>query len=506
MFALMRPLENTAIFIGLYPYRKWDVERKWSFFKIFLALTFLFFICTVVKASNSKILTQDMVNKGRNEFVVDRRYSLNGKQIKLPNGFKLIFNGGSFENGEIVGNKSYVIFKGKKSGFKKDTKIKGTWQNHDIYDFWFEFDESPQFVANSLINNILSMSNDNSFCHIHFDEPRTYHFELPYKGPTNLGERISYEMKDGKKRRHWYELYDDKFSFLRIFTIPSNTHITINSRFQMIPTNQGAYFVFWEYGKQNVTIDGNGVISGETLNHRYETPFKEPNSNYFGEWGMLLYCMKCKNIKVRNVSFENAFGDAVTFCGSFLNSEKGKRFADGFSMENVKIYNARRNGLTLGGRNISIKNCYFEGCGSDKVKGTSPRSAIDLEPDHIKKYSEIGNENVLIENCTFINNFRDLASYMNNLPKYGKVATKIKGCKFTSAVHLQATYWMVFENCSIPRITNSDNKLSYSQHCRRLQFKNCEFGLIDRSELTSALLRRNTFADCKYKKIVNGDL
>ena len=38
---------------------------------------------------------------------------------------------------------------------------------------------------------------------------------------------------------------------------------------------------------------------------------------------------------------------------SFLNSEKGKRFADGFSMENVKIFNARRNGLTLGGRNIS---------------------------------------------------------------------------------------------------------------------------------------------------------
>jgi len=471
---------------------------KWV---LFLILIYFGGVYSVLDASNVKDITQDMIEKSPGEFVVVHSYSLNGQTIRLPNNYKLVFDGGTLENGKIEGTNSYIVFKKNKPGFRKDIKINGSWQNHEVYDYWFEFDDSPKFVANSLIENILSLTDDNVFCHIHFDEPRTYYFELPYKGPTDLGERISYDMEDGKKIRHWYELYDDQFSFLRIFTIPSNTHLTINSRLQMIPTNQGAYFVFWEYGKQNVTIDGKGVISGDALSHRYETPFKGPKSNYFGELGMLLHCMKCRNFSIRDVTFENAFGDAVTFYGTFKINEKGERFSDGFYMENVKIVNARRNGLTLGGRNVIIKNCHFEGCGSDKVKGTSPRCAIDLEPDQIKIYPEIGNENVIIENCTFKDNYRDLASYMNNLSKYGKIATRIIGCNFTSTVHLQATYWITFENCSIPRISNSYNSLSCSQNCRHLQFKNCKFGLIERSELTSARINRNTFVDCKYSVI-----
>ncbi len=468
---------------------------------VFLCITYIH-----ANGSNMKILTQGDINQSKGEFVISRNYTLKGETIKLPPGFRIVFNGGYVENGEIVGNKSYVIFKQKQPGIHKDIIIKGTWNNSDVYDSWFVFDESPQYIANSIIKNILTFSNDATYCHIHFDEPRTYYFELPYKGPTDLGERITYEMIDGKKYRHWYELKDDRFSFLRIFTIPSNTHVSINNRLQMLPTNQGAYYVFWEYGKRNITLDGHGVISGDALVHRYETPFKGPKSKYFGEWGMLMYCMKCKNVNIKDLTFENAFGDAVSFIGSSYEKEKGSRFSDKFNIENVKIVNARRNGLTLGGRNISVKNCYFEGCGSNKVKGTSPRSAIDLEPDHIKKYPEIGNENVVIKNCTFKGNYRDLASYMNNLPKYGKVATRIIDCKFTSKVHLQATYWIVFENCIIPRITNSYNKLSYSQNCRRLKFINCEFGLIDRTELATALFRKNSFTDCKYKKVVKGDL
>ncbi len=476
------------------------------FQRILWGLALLCFFSVQANAIKAKVLTQNDVDHCKGELVIAYQYSLNGQRIKLPQGFNLVFNGGSIGNGEIVGNKSYVTFKQKKPGFRKDIIITGTWRNIDVYDSWFDFDNSRQFVANRVITNILSFSNDNSFCHIHFNEPRTYYFELPYKGPTDFGERISYEMVDGKKKRHWNELYNDRFKFLRIFTIPSNTHLTINNRLQMIPTNQGAYFVFWEYGKQNITIDGHGVVSGDALTHRYETPFKGPKSKYYGEWGMLLYCMKCKNVTIKDVTFENAFGDAVTYYGSFYENEKGKRFAEGFEMKNVNIVNARRNGLTLGARDVIIKDCHFDGCGSEKVKGTRPRSAIDLEPDYIKKYPEIGNENVVIENCSFKNNFRDLSSYMNNLPKYGKVATRIKGCRFTSVVHLQATYWMVFENCSIPRLSNSYNNKSCSQNCKRLQFKSCEFGYIEQSELSSALLRRNSFTNCKYKKIVKSDL
>lgn len=477
-----------------------NVLTKWL--QIFFVVLFICLGSVRIEASNVRILTQKDIQENNGELYIAHHYSLNGEKIELPLGYKLIFSGGSLDNGEIEGNHSYLVFQKKKAGIKKNLKISGTWNNKDVYDIWFEFDESPDYVANHVIENILSMSNDETECHLHFDEPRTYRFELPYKGPTDLGERISYDMVDGKKKRHWYELYDDKFAFLRIFTIPSNTHVTINNHFQMIPTNQGAYFVFWEYDKKNVTIDGKGVISGDAIIHRYETPFKGPKSKYYGEWGMLIQCRKCKNFRIRGITLENAFGDAVVFNGSSYKHETGERFADGFIMENVKIVNARRNGLTLGARNVLIKDCLFEGCGSERVKGTSPRCAIDLEPDYIKKYPEIGNENVRIEKCIFKDNYRDLASYMNNLPLYGKIATTIADCKFNSSVHLQATYWIEFNRCVIPRITNSTNSLSYSQNSRRLLFKDCVFGIIDRQELSSAKKRRNRYEKCKFQSIV----
>lgn len=473
---------------------------------VFFVVLFICLGSVRVEASNVRILTQKDIQENNGGLYIAHHYSLNGKKIELPLGYKLVFSGGSLDNGEIEGNHSYLVFQKKKAGIKLNLKISGTWNNKDVYDTWFEFDESPDYVANHVIENILSMSNDQTECHLHFDEPRTYHFELPYKGPTDLGERISYDMVDGKKSRHWYELYDDRFAFLRIFTIPSNTHVTINNHFQMIPTNQGAYFVFWEYDKKNVTIDGKGVISGDAITHRYETPFKGPKSKYYGEWGMLIQCRKCKNFRIHGITLENAFGDAVVFNGSSYKHETGDRFADGFIMENVKIVNARRNGLTLGARNVLVKDCKFEGCGSDRVKGTPPRCAIDLEPDHINIYSEIGNENVTIENCTFKDNYRDIASYKNNLSSYGKVATRIIGCKFTAPLHLHATYWIEFRNCYIPRFTNSVTKLSYTQYCKKLTFKNCQFGMIDNTELLSAKKRANRYINCKYDRIVNNDL
>ena len=202
-----------------------------------------------------------------------------------------------------------------------------------------------------------------------------------------------------------------------------------------------------------------------------------------------------------DITVENAFGDAVSFLGSHSESETGNRFSEGFVMENVKIINARRNGLTLGGRNIIVKNCHFEGCGSDEIKGTSPRSAIDLEPDRIKKYVEIGNENVLIANCTFKDNYRDIASYMNNLSAYGRTATTIINCRFYAPVHLQGTYWITFKDCYISRFTNRYDNLSRTSNCRHLEFRNCVIGQIDKSEIESLKKQRNKHISCQYEQI-----
>ena len=77
-------------------------------------------------------------------------------------------------------------------------------------------------------------------------------------------------------------------------------------------------------------------------------------------------------------------------------------------------------GLLLGSRNAIIRNCHFEGCGTDEANGTLPRSGIDFEPDGVRSYPEIGNQNVLMENCTFKNNCHDISSARNNLKNMDK--------------------------------------------------------------------------------------
>ena len=79
-------------------------------------------------------------------------------------------------------------------------------------------------------------------------------------------------------------------------------------------------------------------------------------------------------------------------------------------MNGVKVLYARRNGISLGGNNYSISNVYFEGCGSEAIRGTAPKAAIDFEND----YTEIDPSgvctNVVMSNCKFKDNAYDVSS------------------------------------------------------------------------------------------------
>lgn len=52
--------------------------------------------------------------------------------------------------------------------------ILGTWHNDEVYDSWFYFDNSPDFVSNCIIKNALSLTDDFHFCHIYFQADRNY--------------------------------------------------------------------------------------------------------------------------------------------------------------------------------------------------------------------------------------------------------------------------------------------------------------------------------------------
>ena len=197
----------------------------------------------------------------------------------------------------------------------------------------------------------------------------------------------------------------------------------------------------------------------------------------------------------------DAFGDAIIYMGSYFPDETGSRVASDLLLDNVKILRARRNGVAVGARNVVIRNCHFEGCGTDEVKGTKPRCGIDFESDGLNDYAEIGNENVLMENCTFKDNYYDIASYNNNRSRYGKIATTVRNCVFTAPLRFTTTRWMRFENCYIP-ILNGYGQRSRISTSTHMEFANCEFGELEQSTVNGAKSASNKFTNCKFNTAV----
>ena len=451
-------------------------------------------VSAILQTSNDNVLSTEQLPKVYSKLIVDVKCELAGNHLILPPKAELLIEGkGYIDNGVIKGNNSVLIVKSQDPVIGLNVLISGTWHNDEVYDSWFDFNYSPDFVSNNIIKNVLSLTDDSHFCHIYFQADRTYFFELPYIGEANLGDKLPYSMIGKTKKRRYSDLYKDEYSFIRIFTIPSNTHVTIQNHFKMFPTNQGAYFVFWEYGKSNVIIDGKGIISGEAKEHIYNSPFVK-GSKYYGEWGFICCCMACTNFHFRDITIENSFGDCISYIADYSNEQVSNRISKDLTVENVKITYARRNGITIGAQNAIIQNTLFESCGADSIKGTVPRSAIDFEPDGVRVYPETGNDNVYMRNCVFINNKYDVSSTFNNLVGFNKIATHISNCEFTAPLRLNTTSWIEFYNCVIPDITNYQDKITEKCPVKHVTFKDCII-----KKMPSILMEpswKNSFLQC----------
>ncbi len=312
-----------------------------------------------------------------------------------------------------------------------------------------------------------------------------------------MGETVTYHFSGNRKSRHYRDLGRNDHDYLRIFSIPSNTYVTINNTLQMLPTNMGAYFVFWEYNKENITIDGNGKIIGDAFTHIYNNEFNADSKNYYGEWGVIFMFLKCRNISIKGVSVESAFGDCLTFSGSFYENDNN-RWSDGLKMDSVSIRYGRRNGLVIGARNVEVKNCFFGGCGIEEIHGTQPWAAIDLEPDYIADFPELYLENVVIDNCSFVNNTIDINSYIVAPENEKREAATIKNCIFSNPISINTSYWLTFENCIINSLKSGNNSFSMFTNSKHLTFKKCVFKKIDVVRKNKSLLNDNHYINCSF--------
>ena len=462
-------------------------------FIIFCALMFVSAMSSALGAPDA-VLTQEMLDEATNTFVIRKNYNLLGQKLVVPDGLSLLFVAGSVDNGELCGTNSRVEVKRRTPVFGLDLKISGTWNVPEVHDGWFVFNETEGFVSNQIIKNLLAFSRDETACHIFLEENRTYFYELPYKGRGDFGNMVSTTVTDGETKRNYSDLTDDKYDYLRIFTIPSNTHLTINNRLKMLPTAIGAYIVFWEYGKKNIIIDGHGTIAGDNDWHLYEKPVF--GKYFYGEWGHLFRCIRCSGFTLKDITISDSFGDCIYYTGSYYPNEIEQRWGSDLTMDHVTILRARRNGVAVGARNVRIVNCHFEGCGTESVNGTNPRCGINFEPASVRAYRELGNQDAVVEDCTFVDNKYDFGSSLNNLPGYGKIATIVKNCRFTNEVKISATYWIRFDHCFITALPERSNGRTYSSNY--LEFINCEF--VEEESAVVGLLNKkaNKFINCRF--------
>lgn len=439
------------------------------------------------------LLEQANINKPNTVYVVRYDFCLGGATITLPKNSTLKFEGGSIDNGTIVGNNSCIISDIDKTILGKDLVIEGTWNIEHIYDKWFAFDSSANFLSNQIITNILALSNDNVYNTIHFDADRTYYFENTYKGKTNLGDDV---------RPNYWLLNTPDYDFLRIFTgFTSNTHLIVNNTIQMLPTNQGAYFIFHIENKENITISGTGAINGDAKDHLYTDPFA--GTDYYGEWGHVLNFRSCNNVVVRDITIGYAFGDGIALGNAAYNNSGVKEAGlatKNVTIDAVKVLYARRNGISLGGNNYTITNVYFEGNGSDTIKGTAPMAAIDFENDYVDIEPSGLCTNVSMNNCKFKDNKYDVSSTIRDdlyeVPR-GELVN-ISDCNFTSPLRLNRTNGLTFSNCHVVGITNVDNSIAAWYSSKDLVFNNCIFDELNPYLAISAEEQNKKFINPTY--------
>lgn len=436
---------------------------------------------------------QNKFNKPNTIYKVTKDLDLNHCVLTIPEGCTLQFDGGTISNGSLSGNFTKIIADSSTVIFGQQIHIEGSWDIADIYDEWFWFDTDPSYISNDTIKNILALSNDSINNTIHFDANRTYYFELPYKGRANLGDDV---------RPDYWKLNTPDYDFLRIFTgVTSNTHLIVNNTLQMLPTNQGAYFIFQIENKENITISGTGAINGDAKDHLYTDPFA--GTDYYGEWGHVLNFRSCNNVVVRDITIGYAFGDGIALGNAAYNNNGVKEAGlatKNVTIDAVKVLYARRNGISLGGNNYTITNVYFEGNGSDTIRGTAPMAAIDFENDYVDIEPSGLCTNVSMNNCKFKDNKYDVSSTIRDdlyeVPR-GELVN-ISDCNFTSPLRLNRTNGLTFSNCHIVGITNVDNSIAAWYVSKDLVFNNCVFDELNPYLTISAEEQNKKFINPTY--------
>lgn len=291
-------------------------------------------------------------------------FDLGGESVTVPENCVLDFRGGSFTNGEIVGQETKVL---ANSIVLKDVVVGGSYANTTVHSMWVK-----NATDTETLRAVFNLCNGNTSTSL----------SVQYGDYTIIA--------DGGRDA----VPGSKYNYNDIgLMVPSNTAVDFNnSVLRVNPTQYNLYVCLNIFNKENVRLS-NLTIIGDVDSHL----------GTGGEWGYNIFIAGSKNVVIENVVSDKSWGDGIAT--SLAHIDDNTRLNN----ENVLISNCvfddnRRQGLSLmAGINIRIFNSLFTNTG--KTAYTSPGCGIDIEPNY---YEDEIVDNVVIDSCELTGGVRGL--------------------------------------------------------------------------------------------------
>lgn len=297
------------------------------------------------KYANKPVIEQSDFFKTNTLYVIKHDFDLMGGRIILPEDCELVFEGGSLNNGILIGNNTSISYS---DSVFKGISIGGNWDVPVIH--------SSMFVdATTCINrlqDVIALSNP-KVDNIIKIEKGTYILEV-----KSVGEHL--------------------------LPLNSNTTVVLDGTVNVLGNSFPRYRVFSIFDANNVIIKGRGSIIGDKDIHTYTPEVPEPETkrglNSSHEYGHGVQIANSYSIEISGIFITKCIGDGICINGTDV------------TCQSLTIEDCRRQGISaIGGERIHIEDCQISNIWGVNHAGFG----IDIEPD-------TGNtvDNITISKCS----------------------------------------------------------------------------------------------------------
>ena len=299
--------------------------------------------------SQRPILKQSDFGKTNTAYIVKHDFDLMGGTIVIPADCELVFNGGSLNNGIIVGNNTSIVYSG---AIFNGIGIKGNWNVPEIRSSMF----GDAATCCDRLRDLIALTNDKVENSV-FIEPGEYSFGV--------------------------NKYSDKL-------IPLNNHTTLflDGTIKVMGCSYPRYSIISVIDVNDVTVKGSGKIVGDKELHVYTPEVPDPESkrglNSSHEYGHGIEVVRSEDISISGITITNCIGDGICIDGKNV------------TCTDLIINNCRRQGISVvGGEGISISGCAI----SDVWGVNHAGFGIDIEPSGTNTATQVNISKCGIYSC-----------------------------------------------------------------------------------------------------------